>query len=664
MIMISKEYITLEFNQVLSHLADCALSDHVKDKIMNLSPYKDIRLVNRHVAETSHARDLIETFGTPPLASMTHLQKSLELIEMHAMLLPENFEDISQFIASCRRTKQYLHKGHDSNEIGLYGSNLHSLDTIYDEITRCIRNQQVDNEASPELNGLRLKILKLQNKIQEKLNSCLQNNKKYLSENFIITRNGRYALAVKKDYKSKVKGSVIDRSNSGETCFIEPASITKLQSELQLLEIEEDNEVRKILYTLTAMVEDFLPTIKRNIEAMEVLDFIFAKAKLSITMKATEPTVMEERRILIDAGRHPLLDIETAVPLNFILGDDVLHGECFRHLVITGPNTGGKTVALKTVGLLSLMAQCGLHVPAKKSYFSLNSNVLCDIGDGQSITENLSTFSSHITNIIDILDRANNRSLVLLDELGSGTDPTEGMGLATAILEKLASKGCLVVATTHYPEIKDFALHTPGFLNGRMAFDRENLCPLYKLEIGAAGESCALYIADRLGLDEDLIQRARDIAYKEDLPKKDKMTTLDTQYSIDQKHIQKMMSVEDKRLTDLANQKANENNNPPKIHPYVMGDSVVVSPQQLTGIVYKPANDKGMVTVQIQGEKVLVNHKRLTLKVPATELYPDYENYDFSIIFDSVENRKASHKMGKKFCSDLVIEHESTPETI
>lgn len=275
--MISKEYLTLEFNEVLSRLADCALSENVKNKLLNMTPYKDIRLVNRHVMETSHGRGLIESFGTPPLASMAHLQKSLELIEMHAMLLPENFEDISQFIASCRRTKQYLHKGDENNSIGLYGTNLHSLDTIYDEITRCIRNQQVDDEASPELSGLRLKILKLQSKIQEKLNSCLQNNKKYLSENFIITRNGRYALAVKKDYKSKVKGSVIDRSNSGETCFIEPASITKLQSELQLLEIDEDNEVRKILYTLTAMVEDFLPVIKRNIEAMEVLDFILQR---------------------------------------------------------------------------------------------------------------------------------------------------------------------------------------------------------------------------------------------------------------------------------------------------------------------------------------------------------------------------------------------------
>jgi DNA mismatch repair ATPase MutS len=375
---------------------------------------------------------------------------------------------------------------------------------------------------------------------------------------------------------------------------------------------------------------------------METLDFVFAKAKLSIEMKAIPVPITTQRKIIIKQGRHPLLKQDSCVPLDFEIGESI-HG-----VVITGPNTGGKTVALKTVGLLSLMAQSGLHVPvAEGSVFCMHSNILCDIGDGQSITENLSTFSSHITNIISILENVSDESLVLLDELGSGTDPAEGMGIAIAILEELRQKGCLFIATTHYPEIKDFAMNTDRLINARMEFDRESLQPLYKMQIGEAGESCALYIAQRLGFPDHMLKRAHKEAYSHrdsasgDIPamsfSEDSITTATTPVNRIQKEIPRKTVQSRSEMFNI-------------------GDSVMIYPQKSIGIVFARADEKGELGVQIKGKKQLINHKRIKLLTPASELYP--ENYDFSIIFDSVENRKARHKMDKRYCPDLVIKYE------
>lgn len=644
-------YKILEFDTILEELSNNAISNKVKEKIRALMPYSTIGDVKRHTKETTEAKLILETMGTPPLAQMTNMDDIMTLSEIHTMLVPEQLNDIRQFIVACNRMKSYLNRAASTHaNIASYGYSINDLSHLREEIFKCIRGNEVDDHASPALSTIRKKKIRLEDRIREKLNGLLRGNSKYFSENFITLRHGHYTLPVKKEYKNQIKGSVIDSSNSGGTFFIEPHTVSKMQDDLSMLTIEEDNEVRRILYTLTALVEDYIPTIKINLDAMEIMDFLFAKAKLSLDMEANEADMIKERRILIKSGRHPLLDKETAVPLDFYMGENLQPNYHIRNVVITGPNTGGKTVSIKTVGLLNLMAQCGLHVPAKEAIFCMQKRILCDIGDGQSITENLSTFSSHITNIIDILEKADEDSLVLLDELGSGTDPTEGMGLATAILEDIASKKSLLIATTHYPEIKDFAVKKEGFINARMAFDRENLKPLYRLELGEAGESCALYIAKRLGLPIKLIDRAHEVAYKS--------TTVATTPII---HDKKDIISVDENIDAILNrhhrinsvkQTAENTANIPK-SSFSIGDSVFVMPDKTVGIIYAIEDSKGMVGVQIKKEKHLINHKRVKLHIPASELYPP--DYDFSIIFDSIDTRKARHKMTKGHCPDLEI---------
>lgn len=643
--MINKIYETLEFNKVTDILSEYALSENAKNKIKKLEPYLSESEVSRHLNETTEAKLIIEACGNPPLSAMNELRESLSLLGKGTFLMPEQLCGISNFLTSCRRLKTYLKKAESiSVSVASYGNSMFSLSEVEEEINRSVRGSGIDDKASPALSDIRRKIENGLSQVKSKLDSLLKNNKVWFSEGFVSIRNGHYTLPVKREYKNQVVGTVIDVSQSGSTYFIEPSAARKLQEEIEILRIEEENEIRRILFTLTALIEDNLSFIKINMEAMESLDFIFAKAKLSLAMKARPLPVHIERKISITAGRHPLLKSESVVPLDFHIGKD------FRGVIITGPNTGGKTVALKTIGLLSLMAQCGLHVPAEDGYFTMNNYVLCDIGDGQSITENLSTFSSHITNIIKILKLADEESLVLLDELGSGTDPAEGMGLAIAILEELSHKNCLFVATTHYPEIKEYAKSTPGLINARMAFDRQSLLPLYQLEIGEAGESCALYIAKRLGLPDKMIERASIAAYGS---KSKSITHSKAGFVKPFKEIEP--DLPSQKIKKQADKKASDN---PHCMKFNIGDSVMVYPEKMIGIVYKKANEKGELGIQMKNRKLLINHKRLKLHVAASELYPD--NYDFSIIFETVENRKKKHDMNRKHVPGLTVETDNT----
>lgn len=620
----NSHYKTLEFDKILDLLAMNALSEEVKARCLALAPSLSEAETRRWMDETTQARRILELAGSPPLSPMTELQKVIGLVQADAMLVPEQIEHVISFLAACRRMRAYLKRAEATDStIAWYGGAIDPLSEMEDELLRCIRSGALDDRASDRLSDIRRQMANAIDQIKGKLDALLRKNKVWFSESFISMRGGHYTLPVKREHKKDVSGTVIEVSNTGGTCFIEPASVGRFQSELYALEVEEDSEVRRILYSLTALISDNLPVIKRNVETMQALDFLFAKGKLSLSMQAGPVNITTDRCIRLVGARHPLLDKTSAVPLNFTVGGEI------SGIVITGPNTGGKTVTLKTVGLFSLMAQSGLHLPVEAgSSLCMHNLVLCDVGDGQSISENLSTFSAHIKNVLDILRQATGESLVLLDELGSGTDPAEGMGIAVAILDVLCAKGCLFAATTHYPEIKTYAANTPGLINARMAFDRESLRPLYCLEIGEAGESCALYIAERLGMPETMLNRAREAAYTKQI-------------------VEKLPVPQQRRVINglgkvaapkIARQKVLQTE-PPRCETFQVGDSVLVYPAKETGIVYARANDRGEIGVQVKGIKRLINHKRIKLQVPASELYP--EDYDFSILFDSVENRKA-----------------------
>lgn len=638
-------HITLEFDKILEQLCDLAVSDNAKRKLSELRPYLNESECRRKMQETTEAKAILARLGTPSLAAMKDIGKLLELSGKGSMLTAEQLTHMAQFLFTCKRMKIYLKKAEDTGgSVAFFGGSLDPVDSLYEEINRDIRNEAVEDSASPALRDIRRRLENGGAQIKAKLESLLRGKKEWFTDGFIATRNGRFVLPVKKEFRKQVSGSVIDTSSSGGTIFIEPASVRKLEEELLLLRIDEENEIRRILYTLTALVDGQSGAIKMNIEVMETLDFVFAKAKLSEKMNAISVAVAADRKIVIKAGRHPLLNQSDCVPLDFEIGGD------YNGVVITGPNTGGKTVALKTVGLLSLMAQSGLHVPVESgSTFCMHNLILCDMGDGQSIAENLSTFSSHIVNIIDILNSVTNESLVLLDELGSGTDPAEGMGIAVAVLDELKRRGCLFAVSTHYPEIKEYAQKTPGLINARMAFDRESLRPLYRLEMGEAGESCALFIAKRLGFPEHLLKIAGEMAYH-GASSEPGGATITEVAPLTEPVAQKNSSpkIEKEKIKP-----AEENRRRDSFH---IGDCVLVYPQKEIGIVFKPANERGEIGVQTKKEKRLISYKRIKLHVPADKLYPP--DYDFSIIFDTVANRKARRTMQKRHDPNAVIEIE------
>lgn len=645
----------LGFDMIRDMLADKACTAGAKEKIAVLAPFLAERELRSNLDQTSQARRILDALGLPPLSSMTEMEKIFALLQGEGLLSPAQLLAVAQFLASSRRMESYLKRAdYLEQPLSTYRYSLMDVPQLTEEIERCIRGEEVDSNATKQLRDVRLKIEQWKGQVKSKLVSMLQKNKLWFSDGMVVQRGGRQVLPVKKQFKNQVPGAVVDMSASGSTYFIEPASVAKLQEELSLMEIEEENEVRRILYQLSAMAQDALPALRNNRDALEVLDFAFAKAKLSADMEAVAPIITLEKTLNIVNGHHPLLEKENCVPLNIVMGGEV------RGVVITGPNTGGKTVALKTVGLLCLMAQCGLHVPADEgTVLPMRSAILCDIGDGQSISENLSTFSAHMTNILDILARTTGESLVLLDELGSGTDPAEGMGIAIAILEELRERGCLMVITTHYPEVKEYAQRAEGLINARMAFDRESLRPLYRLEIGEAGESCALHIAKRLGFSTKLLKRAHDAAYgaresagarREEDNKRD----MEALFASNEQEKQQGKSLLPPRPKIQREEAPKEI--PQRARQFRMGDSVLVYPGRKIGLVYDPCDEQGQVGVQIHGKKQRVPYKRLKLHVSAESMYPD--DYDFSIVFDTVANRKARHQMDRKYAPDAQIVYE------
>lgn len=626
----------IEFDKVKEIWAELAITDYAKEKIKSIELCFSENELNKELRDTTEAKELIEKVGTPPLQNITEIRDVLMIAEKGDCLTPYQLERVEKVLVVVRRLKNFLSRGKVyQNSIAYYDENLDDIPELSDEISSKIRGSMVDDYASKELEQIRRQIIECDDQMKQKAEQVLRSNKECMADNYCTLRNGRICVPVKKEYRLKVSGSVIDKSSTGSTFFIEPAGVAKYYEKLQLLKIDEENEVYRILYTLSAQVLASAPVLYENLKMIEKLDFIFSKGKLSIEMDATEPMINTERRIHLTDARHPLMDKSVAVPLQFDIGEDV------RGIVITGPNTGGKTVAIKTVMLNCIMAQCGLHVTCNQADICMNSSYLSDIGDGQDIAENLSTFSSHITNVLQVLSIADEKSFVIMDELGSGTDPAEGMGIAIAILEELRKSGANFLVTTHYPEVKEYAAKTEGILNARMVFDKETLSPTYQMIIGEAGESCAFYIADRLGMPNDMLRVAIRAAYGESAVKSYKFQKEESNITKQNNHrISKAKTIS--ANTELSTK-------------YRIGDSVMVYPEKKIGIVCAPINEKGVLRVQMPDKKIWINHKRVKLHVAATELYPD--DYDFSIVFDSVENRKKRHDMERKY-TDAVIKVE------
>ena len=617
----------LEFDRIKEKLAELACTEKARQQIQELKPSLSELEVKASQRETTEARKMIEICGNPPVTALQGVDEWIEFASKGGCLTPQQLEQISMVLAAVRRLKDYLRRGKE-HEIGLayYEENLDGLDDIREELGSKIRNERVDDYASKTLKSLREAIDRAETKMHEKADAILRANKQYMADNFSTLRNGRICIPVKKEYKFKIQGSVIDKSSTGSTLFMEPLQVARLYDEVQELKIDEENEEIRILYTLSSMLSDKEEIIQSNSRTVEKLDFIFAKGKLSLEQEGIQPEINTDRHIRIKNGRHPLMDKAVNVPLNFEIGNGI------NGVIITGPNTGGKTVAIKTVALNCMMAQCGLHVPCEEAEICMNNAILCDIGDGQNLSENLSTLSAHITNVLDILKKAGRDSLVVMDELGSGTDPAEGMGIAIAILEELKKSNALFLATTHYPEVKEYARRTEGIINARMTFDKESLKPLYQLVIGEAGESCAFYIAGKLGMPGYMLSRAAKAAYGSD--GEVKIEGMEGNEELKKSSHPKIQKIK-KAVTQKEAKK------------YQIGDSVMVYPEKKIGIICRMADEKGMLQVQMKKEKMWVSHKRIKLHVAAEQLYP--EDYDFSIIFDSVEKRKAQHDMKRKY---------------
>ena len=627
----------IEFDKIKEIWAGLAVTGSAKEEIANAGVFIDELELNKKLRDTTNSRKMIENLGNPPLQDVTEIREILMEASKGGCLTPYQLERVEKVLVVVERLKDYLVRGKlFENPLSYYDENLDELPELREEICKKIRYESVDDHATNVLYDIRTRIARAEEAVKQKAEQVIRNNKDCMADTFYTLRNGRVCVPVKKEYRYRIPGSVIDKSASGNTVFVEPAALGKHYEELQLLRVEEENEVYNILYTLTALVSEAVPVMEENMSMIEKLDFIFSKGKLSIDLDCTEPKINLDRRIVLMEARHPLMDRKINVPLNFSIGDDI------RGIVITGPNTGGKTVSIKTVMLTGYMAQCGLHVPCREADICMNSNYLCDIGDGQNLSENLSTFSAHIKNVLEILQKVNRESFVIMDELGSGTDPAEGMGIATAILEELRKSEANFLVTTHYPEIKEYASKHEHIINARMTFDRETLMPTYSMVIGEAGESCAFYIADRLGMPESMLKVAVEAAYGKDAVKT---------YSF--RNHKEIGRTENRKI-----QKDVRKSDTPKLtREYRVGDSVMVYPDKKIGIVCEPENDKGVLRVQIAGRKIWINHKRIKLHVKAEELYP--EDYDFSIIFDSVENRKIRHDMERKYTEEIIQTSEN-----
>lgn len=502
---------TLEFDKILNILVSYCPIEAAHEKILSVSPSVSAEEIKKRLKETSEAKLLIQTKSSPSFGGTRDITGHIARADKGSCLNMRELLDIASLLRVCSSLSVYFNTVSDESLLINYLKRIHENRFLEEKISRAIVSEDImADTASDTLYEIRRKKKNAAGKVKDVLNKYISGDSKYLQENIVTTRNGRYVIPVKAEYKNEIKGLVHDASASGATVFIEPMGVVEANNELRTLEAQEKIEIERILYELTSECTRFSTDLIDSFEAICAISIIFAKAEFSLNYDCCEPIINNDRYLRLNEARHPLLDKKKVVPTNIYLG------KSFTTLVITGPNTGGKTVTLKTIGLLSLMAQSGLHIPAKDgSTVPVFDGILADIGDEQSIEQSLSTFSAHMVNIVDILTRYSANSLVLFDELGAGTDPVEGAALAQTILETITERGALCAATTHYAELKAYALDAKNVTNASCEFDIKTLKPTYRLMIGMPGRSNAFAIARKLGLSEGIINRANNKINKE-----------------------------------------------------------------------------------------------------------------------------------------------------
>ncbi|MBD8027178.1 endonuclease MutS2 [Ureibacillus sp. Re31] len=605
----------LHYQELKNKVKNHCVSSLGKELIEKLEPSSNLKVVRNRLNETSEARKLLDAEKHLPLTGISNITNHIEKLEKGLILTPTELLAVADFLRGCRKIKKFMaDKEFFAPVLYSYALSITELRNIEEDILFAIKGNRVDSGASKELKRIRNQIAKVEEKIEERLNKFLKSgaNKEYIQEFYISKKDDRFTIPIKASFKNHVAGTIIETSSKGSTVFIEPETVAKLNIELVSLKSEESVEEYQILATLTGAIYESLHEIRVNIDCISQYDMIFAKAKYSKSTDAIEPKINNYGYIKLIDSKHPLLE-GNIVPLDFEIGKD------YRSLVITGPNAGGKTVVLKTIGILTLAVMSGIHIMAKPgTEIAIFDHVFVDIGDNQSIENALSTFSSHMKNISEIMSKATNNTLLLFDEIGSGTEPNEGAALAIAILEEFYHMGCITIATTHYGEIKRYSEMHDDFMNAAMLFDSAELKPLYKLLIGKSGESNALWISGKMNIRENVLKRAQ--SYIEN-----KNYNLEV---INENKIKKQVHEAQKQL---------------ETEHYDIGDRVKLISQDDYAIVFEPKDKFNNIKLFYKGEILEVNIKRIQLDIKASQLYP--EGYDINTLFTNYQERKLQHDL-------------------
>jgi len=603
----------LQYNELKEIVKSYCVSGLGKQLLNKLEPSTSIKVVKNRLNETTEARAILDAEGHVPFFGISNIDSTIQKLEKGMILDPTELVSVSDFLRGCRKVKKFmLDKEFFAPVLASYANSMSEFKSVEEEINFSIKGNSIDSAASKELKRIRNNIDSVEGKIKERLSKFLNSsaNKKYIQEFFISKKDDRYTIPVKASYKNQVAGTIVEVSSKGSTVFIEPNTVTKLNVELASLKAEEAMEEYQILATLSGMILEDIYNIKINMELISQYDMVFAKAKFSKHIGGIEPKLNDYGYVKLVHCKHPLLAGEV-VPLHFEIGRN------YRSLIITGPNAGGKTIVLKTIGLLTLATMSGLHIAGdKETEIAVFENIFVDIGDNQSIENALSTFSSHMKNLSEIMRVSNNNTLLLFDEIGSGTEPNEGAALAISILEEFYYMGCTTVATTHYGEIKRFSEMHSDFMNAAMQFNSETLEPMYKLMIGKSGESNALWISRKMNVRENVLQRAK--GYMEN-----------KEYRLERVNESRL------RKPKIVKEKAEEKDE------YKKGDRVKLLDYDDFGIVYKEKDNFFNIVVFYNAQFIEVNVKRISLEVQAKELYP--EGYDLDTLFVDYKERKMQH---------------------